>query len=145
MKLIVPAVYEDGFLAGMAELPIAHYYGATVTDAGLRANGELPAVTDDAFAAHVAKAQSQGQQFFYCLNVACLRNREFTAEGQRWLVERLGWIADVGCDGVVLSNPYLIAFAKRRFGKLAVAVSSANGIDSVDKALYFQASICRNT
>ena len=139
MKLIVPAVYEDGFLAGMAELPIAHYYGATLTDAGLRANGELPAVTDDAFAAYVAEAHSLGHEFFYCLNVACLGNREFTAEGQRWLVERLGWIGDVGCDGVVLSNPYLIAFAKRRFGQLAVAVSSANGIDSVDKALYFQA------
>ena len=139
MKLIVPAVYEEGFVQGMAPLPIAHYYGASAADAGLRANGELPAAADDAVAAYVAGAHAQGQQFFYCLNVACLGNREFTAEGQRWLVERLGWIADVGCDGVVLSNPYLVAFAKRRFSELAVAVSSANGIDSVDKALYFQA------
>ena len=59
MKLIVPAVYEDGYLEGMAELPIAHYYGATATDAGLRANGELPAISDHAFADYVAKVHSR--------------------------------------------------------------------------------------
>jgi collagenase-like PrtC family protease len=138
MKLVVPAVYEESFLDAMAGLPIAHYYGATATDAGLRANAELPSITDDALAGYVDKARAQGQDFFYCLNVACLGNREFTAEGQRWLVERLGWIADVGCRGVILSNPYLVAFAKKRFPVLDVAVSSANGIDSVDKVLYFE-------
>ena len=138
MKLVVPAIYEDDFLDSMAGLPIAHYYGATATDAGLRANAELPPISDDALAAYVAKAKDQGHGFFYCLNVACLGNREFTADGQRWLVERLGSIAETGCQGVVLSNPYLIAFAKKRFPRLEVAVSSANGIDSVDKVLYFQ-------
>ena len=138
MKLVVPAVYEESFLHSMAGLPIAHYYGATATDSGLRANTELPSISDDALAGYVEKAKRQGHDFFYCLNVACLGNREFTAEGQRWLVERLGWIADVGCRGVVLSNPYLVAFSKRRFPALEVAVSSANGIDGIDKVLYFE-------
>src|SRR5256886_2105512 len=138
MRLVVPAIYDRDFLDAMAGLPISHYYGATATDAGLRANTELPQIGDDGLASWVAQAHRQGQGFFYCLNVACLGNREFTAEGQRWLVERLGWMSDVGCDGVVLSNPYLVAFAKKRFPSLQVAVSSANGIDSVDKALYFQ-------
>jgi collagenase-like PrtC family protease len=70
------------------------------------------------------------------LNASCLGNHEFTAEGQRWLVERFGWIEDVGCDGVCVSNPYLVAFAKKRFPRLKVAVSSANGIDSPDKVAY---------
>jgi collagenase-like PrtC family protease len=139
MRLVVPAVYEADFLAGMAGLPIAHYYGASSRDSGLRAQSDLPAATDDGLADYVARAHAQGQAFFYCLNVACLGNREFTADGQRWLVERLGTITDIGCDGVVLSNPYLVAFAKRRFPALTVAVSSANGIDSVDKLLYLQA------
>jgi len=139
MKLVVPAVYQDDFLDAMAAMPISHYYGATATDAGLRANTELPSITDEALAEYVARAHAQEQEFFYCLNVACLGNREFTADGQRWLVERLGALAESGCDGVVLSNPYLIAFAKRRFPSLQVAVSSANGVDSVDKVLYFQA------
>jgi collagenase-like PrtC family protease len=140
MRLVVPAVYSADFLDAMADMPIAHYYGATAADAGLRANGDLPSISDDALADYVAKAKRQDQDFFYCLNVACLGNREFTAEGQRWLVERLGWISEAGCAGVVLSNPYLVAFAKKRFPKLAVAVSSANGIDSVDKVLYFQSA-----
>jgi hypothetical protein len=133
MKLIVPAVYEDGFLERMAELPIAHYYGATATDAGLRANGELPAVADDAFAAYVARAHSQGQQFFYCLNVACLGNREFTAEGS-WLVERFAGSptsdATASCRRTLM-----VGFAKRRFPKLAVAVER-QWHRYVDKALY---------
>ncbi|HUE37853.1 MAG TPA: U32 family peptidase [Candidatus Binatia bacterium] len=139
MKLVVPAVYEESYLAAMAPLPISHYYGASAADAGLRANSDLPSIADDALAAYVSKIHAQDQRFFYCLNVACLGNREFTAEGQRWLVERLGWMSEIGCDGVVLSNPYLVAFAKKRFPSLLVAVSSANGIDSVDKVLYFQA------
>ena len=138
MRLVVPAIYDRDFLDAMAGLPIAHFYGSTATDSGLRANSDLPRIGDDGLADFVAAAHRQSQAFFYCLNVACLGNREFTAEGQRWLVERLGWIAEVGCDGVVLSNPYLVAFAKKRFAALQVAVSSANGIDSVDKVLYFQ-------
>jgi hypothetical protein len=90
MRLVVPAVYEADFLDAMLEMPIAHYYGATAVDAGLRANGDLPSIGDDALAGYVATASRQGHDFFYCLNVACLGNREFTAEGQRWLVERLG-------------------------------------------------------
>ena len=137
MKLVVPAVYEDDFLDGVKELPITHIYGATGRDAGLRANDALPDLDDDALAGYVARAREAGIGFFYCLNVSCLGNREFTAEGQRWLVERLGWIEDVGCDGVCLSNPYLIAFSKKRFPRLEVAVSAATAADSVDKIAYF--------
>lgn len=139
MKLVVPAVYDEGFLESMAGLPIAHFYGASAGDSGLRAQNELPALVDDALADYVAEARSLGFGFFYTLNASCLGNHEFTAEGQRWLVERLGWIGDVGCEGVCLSNPYLVAFSKKRFPALKVAVSSANGIDSVDKALYCDA------
>ena len=136
MPLVVPALYETSYLDEMADLPIAHLYGASARDSGLRANNELPAAPDDALAAFVAAARARGLDFFYCLNVSCLGNREFTAEGQRWIVERLGFIVDAGCRGVVLSNPYLVAFAKKRFPALEVAVSSANGIDSPDKVAY---------
>ncbi len=139
MKLVVPAVFDEDFLDSFAGFPIGHLYGAAATDAGLRANGELPQIAEDALAAYVARARVLGFGFFYALNAACLGNREFTADGQRWLVERLGWIAEIGCQGVVLANPYLVAFAKKRFPALEVAVSSATGVDSVDKVAYFAA------
>ncbi len=52
-------------------------------------------------------------------------------------MERLGWLDDLGVEGVVLSNPYLIAFAHKRFPRLRIAVSTATAIDSVDKAQFF--------
>jgi collagenase-like PrtC family protease len=138
MKLVVPAVFQETFLAEVAPLPIGHLYGAIGGDAGLRAQQWLPQPKADELAAYVSRARERGMPFFYCLNVACLGNREFTAEGQRWLVERLGWVDEVGVEGTVLSNPYLIAFAHKRFPRLKIAVSTAAAIDSVDKALFFE-------
>jgi collagenase-like PrtC family protease len=138
MKLVVPAVFEEGFLDAMAPLPIAHLYGAMGGDVGLRANQWLEQPKFEDLAGYVAAAKARRIEFFYCLNVACLGNREFTAEGQRWLVERLGALEDLGADGIVLSNPYLLAFAHKRFPNLKIAVSTASAIDSVDKALFFE-------
>jgi collagenase-like PrtC family protease len=138
MKLVVPAIFEDGFLHAMAQMPVSHLYGAVGGDRGLRPNQWLPQPKIDELAAYVADARAKGIEFFYCLNAACIGNAEFTAEGQRWLVERLGWLVDSGIEGVVLSNPYMIAFTRRRFPRLKMAVSTAAAIDSVDKALFFQ-------
>lgn len=138
MKLVVPAFIDQSFLPTMAGVPLSHLYGAVGGDLGLRANQWLPQPRADEFAEFVARASESGVAFFYCLNVACLGNREFTAEGQRWLVERLGWLSDCGVAGVVLSNPYLIAFARKRFPHLEIAVSTATAIDSIDKALFFE-------
>jgi collagenase-like PrtC family protease len=138
MKLVVPAVFDEGFLDAMAPLPIAHLYGAAGGDVGLRANQWLPQPKLDELAEYVAGARRRNVEFFYCLNVACLGNREFTADGQRWLVERLGALDDLGVGGIVLSNPYLVAFAHKRFPRLRIAVSTAAAIDSVDKAQFFE-------
>src|SRR6266851_8307161 len=138
MKLVVPALMNKEFLAKMSAMPISHLYGAVAGDVGLRANRWLPQPAAEHLSEFVAQGREAGVGFFYCLNVACLGNREFTAEGQRWLVERLGWLEDLGVEGVVLSNPYLIAFAHKRFPRLRIAVSTAAAIDSVDKALFFE-------
>jgi collagenase-like PrtC family protease len=138
MKLVVPAVFEESFLEALAPLPIGHLYGAAGGDVGLRAGHWLPQPRQDEVSSYVAKAREKGLAFYYCLNVACLGNREFSAQGQRWLVEHLGALADAGVRGVVLSNPYLIAFVRRRFPGFSVAVSTAAAIDSIDKALFYE-------
>jgi collagenase-like PrtC family protease len=138
MKLVVPAVFQKDFLDAVSQFPIDHLYGAMGGDLGLRAPQWLPQPKADELATYVEAARAKGIAFFYCLNVACLGNREFTADGQRWIVERLGWLDDLGVEGVVLSNPYLIAFAQKRFPRLRIAVSTATAIDSVDKAQFFE-------
>ncbi len=138
MKLVVPAIVEDSFLDAMASMPVRHLYGAIGGDLSLRPNRWLPQPKAEELAAYVSSARKREISFFYCLNVACLGNREFTAEGQRWLVDRLGWLSDCGVEGVVLANPYLIAFAHKRFPQLHIAASTAAAIDSVDKALYYE-------
>jgi collagenase-like PrtC family protease len=138
MRLVVPALMNKEFLAKMSAMPISHLYGAVAGDVGLRANRWLPQPAAEHLSEFVAQSREAGVGFFYCLNVACLGNREFTAEGQRWMVERLGWLSDCGVEGVILSNPYLIAFAHKRFPELELAVSTAAAIDSVDKALFFE-------
>jgi collagenase-like PrtC family protease len=138
MKLVVPAVFENRFLEALAPIPVSHLYGTIGGDLSLRPQRWLPQLAAEELAEFVSRVRQKGLQFFYCLNVACLANREFTAEGQRWIVERLGWLDESGVEGVVLANPYLIAFAHKRFPRLQIAASTACAIDSVDKALFYQ-------
>lgn len=138
MEIILPAAFSEGFLPALEGLPVGHLYGALPRDPGLRAGDWLPGADEGSLCAYVERARSRGLPFYYALNVACLGNRELTAEGQRWLVERLGWLEELGVEGVVLSNPYLVAFARARFPQLRVAVSTAARIDSVDKARFFE-------
>ncbi|HVP30426.1 MAG TPA: U32 family peptidase [Myxococcota bacterium] len=138
MELIVPAVFAPSFLDAMATLPIGHLYGSLPEDPSLRASGWLPDARGDLLERTVAEARRRGLAFYYALNAHCLGNREFSAEGQRFLVERLGRLVEAGVEGVVLANPYLVRFAKRRFPELRVTVSTATAIDSVDKALFFE-------
>jgi collagenase-like PrtC family protease len=138
-RLVIPAVFDEAFPRTAADLGVTHVYGALPNDPGLRASGWLPDASPEQLAHYVEACEDNGVEFYYALNVACLGNQEFTAEGQRWLVERLGWLVDVGVRGVVLSNPYLVAFATSRFPELHVAVSTAACVDSLDKALFYEA------
>ncbi len=132
MRLIVPAVFDAGFLDALDGLPISHLYGSAPHDPSLRASGWLPESGGaDGIARFGAEARRRGIAFYYALNVSCLGNREFTAEGQRWITERLGGLVDAGIEGVILSNPYLISLCRARFPELRMVVSTAAGIDSV--------------
>lgn len=138
MRLDVPAVFDVAFLDALAGLPVARLYGSLPDDPSLRPSGSLPGTSGPALAEWIGAARRRGLPFWYALNVACLGNREFTAEGQRWLVERLGFLSECGVAGVVLGNPYLVGFTRRRFPDLDVAVSTAVGVDTVDKARFFE-------
>ncbi|MFQ5873033.1 MAG: U32 family peptidase [Dehalococcoidia bacterium] len=134
----MPTTFESQFLEGLKGYPVRLIYGSLTEEPGGRAKQWLPRVGLQQAGEHIASAQAQGIGFIYTMNVPCTGNREFTAEGQRLLVERLGWLAEVGAEGIALANPYLIELVKRRFPELRVHVSTLASVDDVDKALFYQ-------
>ncbi|MFQ5924753.1 MAG: U32 family peptidase [Dehalococcoidia bacterium] len=136
--LLVPTTFEGQFLEGLKGYPVRFIYGSLTEEPGGRAKKWLPEVSLEQAGEHIASARAQGIGFIYTMNAPCTGNREFTAQGQRWLVERLGWLAEVGAEGIALANPYIIELVKRRFPELRVHVSTLARVDDVDKALFYQ-------
>lgn len=137
MKLVVPTTFEPGFVDALAGYPVGRVYGSLVEEPGARAMKWLPAVKEGELAEHIAQCRGRGIGFVYTLNASCGGNREFTAEGQKWLAERLGWLTDAGAEGVVATNPYVIEMVKRRYPGLRVSLSSLVRVDTVDQALFY--------
>ena len=136
--LIAPTTFEPEFLEGLASFPVDTIYGSLSEEPGGRAKKSLPAAAEEDIEEHIAQARAHGIGFFYTMNGSCGGNREFTAEGQKWLADRFGWLVDVGAAGVVATNPGIIEMVKRRYPELRVTVSSIVNVNSVDKALFFQ-------
>jgi collagenase-like PrtC family protease len=136
--LIVPTTFESRFLEELTRFPVDTIYGSLSQEPGGRAKKSLPAAAEQDIEEHIAQAREHGIGFFYTMNGSCGGNREFTAQGQKWLADRFGWLVDVGAAGVVATNPGIIEMLKRRYPELRVTVSSIVNVDSVDKALFFQ-------
>lgn len=138
MQLIVPTPFSTEFLERIKTYPVRYIYGSLPQDPSLRSRDWLPAIDEKTLEHHVQEAWEQHIGFLYALNAACWHSREFTAQGQRDLVNRLGWIEAIGVEGVIVANPYVIEFIKRRFPSLKVYVSSISNVDNVDKARFYQ-------
>lgn len=138
MRLLAPTTFQEAFLDALSAYPVRWVYGSLPQDPAGRASKWLPSVDVDGLAEHVADLRSRGIGFMYTMNAACSANREFTAEGQRELAERLGLLIDVGATGVVATSPYLIEMVRERYPDLRVCVSTLANVDDVDKALFFE-------
>jgi collagenase-like PrtC family protease len=138
LKLLAPTTFQEDFLTALDGLAVGSLYGALPQDPSLRASKWLPQVTADQVEAHVRQARKLGIGFIYAMNTRSAGGWEFTAEGQRWLVGRLGWLVDIGAQGVVTANPYLMELMKKRFPKLEVHVSTLADVDDVDKARFYE-------
>lgn len=138
MRLIVPTTFEKDFLDTFSDRTVGWVYGSLPDEPGARAKRWLPAVEETELEDHIAQCRTKGIGFLYVMNGSCGGNREFTAQGQRWLAERLGWLADVGAEGVVVTNPYVIEMVKRRYPELRVSLSSIVNLDSLDRALFYE-------
>lgn len=138
MRLIVPTTFEQDFLDALAAYPVGCVYGSLSDEPGARAKRWLPEAGELQVEDHIAQCRSRGIGYVYTMNASCNANREFTGEGQRWLAERLGWLAEVGAEGIVTTNPYIIEMVKRRYPALRAVLSSLVRLDSVDQARFYE-------
>lgn len=138
MKLVVPTTFEPELLEGLGEYPVGWLYGSLPGDPAGRAKQWLPAADAGQVETHIADAAERGMRFLYTMNATCNGNREFSADGQRTLIERLGWLADAGAAGVVATSPYIVETIRQRYPELTVCVSTLANVDNVDKALFYE-------
>jgi len=138
MKLLAPTSFQADFLSALQGLSVGSLYGSLPQDPSFRAHKALPQTTAKDLAAHIRQAREKGIGFVYAMNSRSTGSWEFTAEGQRWLIERLGWLASVGARGVVTANTYLMELMRKRFPQLDVHVSTLANVDDVDKALFYE-------
>lgn len=142
MQLIVPTPFTGEFLEKIKPFPVRYIYGSLPQEPGLRSRAWLPVIDEKILEQHVEQAYSLGMGFLYVLNASCWGNQEFTAQGQRNLVNKLGWLEAIGVDGIIAANPYVIEFTKHRFPGLKVYVSTISNVDSVDKVRFYKELGC---
>ncbi len=86
----------------------------------------------------VAAVHNIGIRFNYVMNVTCLGNVEYTAEGRREIDRYLQRIYDAGVDSVTVANPLIIEIIRSRYPGLEINVSLTSEVNSVHKAKYYE-------
>jgi collagenase-like PrtC family protease len=77
-------------------------------------------------------------KFYYLMNSACMANQELSRATNRRITALIDTVVEAGADGVVVTMPYLLALVKKRFPKLRVSISTFAGIDSPQKARFWE-------
>nr|MDO8087484.1 U32 family peptidase [Candidatus Sigynarchaeum springense] len=98
----------------------------------------LPGPDREAIQAQIKLMHENKIEFTYVLNAPCMAGQEFVRETHEKLINELQWIQDIGCDGVVLTIPYLMEIVKEQFPKLKIRVSTIAKVNTVNKAKYFE-------
>lgn len=140
MKFSVPHNWQEDLLPRMRKVGVGELYGKLASDfvGGGRASYILPYISKKKAALYISEAHRSGIRFNYLLNATCLGNREWTIKGQRSLVALLDWLMDIGVEAVTISIPYFLELIKRRYPKLRVCVSTQAGVDSIERAKYWE-------
>jgi collagenase-like PrtC family protease len=136
--LAVPCVWDEALVARLDPAAVAEVYGKLHADVvgGGRDATNVPRISRDGVAAHVAAVHARGLKFNYLLNATCLGNQEWTAAGQREIRELLDWVAAVGADCVTVGNPAVLELT--RGYPFEVELSVRVHVDTPMRARYWE-------
>jgi collagenase-like PrtC family protease len=140
MDLIAPTNWDNNLIPEYKTLGIKEAYGKMAIDVigGGRPAYILPNVSKNEVTKHIALLHDAGIRFNYILNAPCLNSQEFTRTGRARIHALLNWLVKIGVDKVTVTIPYLLLMIKNKHSSLDVCVSVFAGVDSLEKALFWQ-------
>jgi collagenase-like PrtC family protease len=141
MKLRVGANWDIAFLDAVRGTSVDALFGKLPFDivGGARPGFVLPDVDRDDVEQYIQACHERGLAFSYLLNAPCLGNLQYSKKGYEQLIELLEWIDHAGADSVTIGMPYLIDLVRERFPRLKVKVSTTARVNTVRKALQYEA------
>lgn len=140
MKFFVPSNWQPDLISKVKKPGVEELYGKLRADfvGGGRSSAILPPVSERKAAQHIREAHQNNLKFNYLLNAVSLDNLELTRAGQKKLRSLIDWLIDIRVDGVTVSIPYLLRLIKKNYPQLKVSVSIFAGINSVERAKYWE-------
>jgi collagenase-like PrtC family protease len=141
MKLRVGANWDIAFLDAVEGRSVDALFGKLPFDivGGARPGFVLPHVDRNDVQHYIQACHERGLKFSYLLNAPCLGNLQYSKKGYGQLIELLEWIDRSGADSVTIGMPYLIDLVRERFPRLKVKVSTTARVNTVRKALQYEA------
>nr|WP_148217882.1 peptidase U32 family protein [Methanothermus fervidus] len=83
-------------------------------------------------------AHKHGIKFNLVLNSSCFGGKHLTFEGYKILARYIKKLEEIGVDGVIVSDPYLVELVSKETKNIEVCVSCIAHIDSPEKAKFFE-------
>lgn len=141
MKLRVGANWDFSLVENLKGTSVDTPFGKLPFDVvgGARPGFILPQVNHNYVKRYIHACHENGLEFGYLLNAPCLGNLQYSRRGYRQLIKLLEWIDQSGVDSVVVGIPYLIDLIRKRFVRFKVKVSTAARVNTVRKALQYEA------
>lgn len=139
MQLSVATNWDENLIPEVANYPIQEFYASLPKTpvGGGRPSRILPNVSKDKVAAHINEAHRRGIRFNYVINSTCLGLRPNDESAMRRVLDHVGWLVELGVDGVTVANPYVLDLVRRHHPKLPIKVSIFSNIDGIAKAMQY--------
>jgi collagenase-like PrtC family protease len=141
MKIRLGANWDLSSLDALKDTSVDALFGKLPYDVvgGARPGFVLPQVNRKDVEQYIQACHERGLEFSYLLNAPCLGNLQYSRKGYGKLTELLEWIDASGADSVTIGIPYLIDLVRKRFPRLNVKVSTTARVNTVRKALQYEA------
>ena len=140
MKFSMPTNWDDRIVELARLYPVYTVYASLDRDpfGGGQPAQNLPRVSRDRLARHVADLRAIDVPFTYLLNAPCIGNRDYTQKGRRQIIDFVRFLVDIGVEYVTVTIPHMVDLIRKYAPSLSIRISTFAVVDSVQKARYYE-------